>query len=149
MTRQGLSMTSIERRLTRLEAAERPAPEDAREREEERKRIRKQAEHANRCGWGQEVGRWPLFEIDEDGSVSCTHDGRPVTDSHQTLAESFYWMEVEWGGPGLVHDEEDQAFYTPSGELALSREYVSLPRLMGPGRGERLAEARQRGSKHE
>jgi hypothetical protein len=43
-------------------------------------------------------------------------------------------MEVEWGGPGLTHDEEAQAFYTLGGELALSREYVNLERLMGPGR---------------
>ena len=120
---------SIERRLRKLEAAGRPAPEDAREREEERKRIREQAEHANRCGWGEECGRWPLFEIDEAGNVFCTHDGLPVTASHQTLAEGFYWMEVEWGGPGLVHDEEAQEFYTPSGELALSREYVNLEHL--------------------
>jgi hypothetical protein len=129
---------SIERRLRKLEAAGRPAPEDAREREEERKRIREQAEHANYCGWGEEFGRWPLFEIDEEGNVSCTQDGRPVTDSHQTLAECFYWMEVEWGGPGFVHDEEGQAFYTPSGGLALSRDYVNLERLMGPAREERL-----------
>jgi hypothetical protein len=127
----------IKRRLDKLEERARiRTTQDAREREEERKRIREQAEHANRCGWGARVGRWPLFEIDEDGNVFCTHDGRPVTVSHQILAEEFYWMEVEWGGPGLVHDEEAQVFYTPGGELALSREYVSLPHLMGPERME-------------
>jgi hypothetical protein len=130
----------IKRRLDKLEQRARiRTTEDTREREEERQRIREQAEHANRCGSEERVGRWPFFEIDEDGNVSCTYDGKPVTDSRQTLAEQFYWMEVEWGAsPGLVHDEEAQAFYTLDGELALSREYVSLPNLMGPGREEGL-----------
>jgi hypothetical protein len=121
---------SIERRLRKLEAAGRPAPEHAREREEERKRIREQAEHSNRCNVGR--GEETFFEIDENGDVFCSHDGRPVTGSHQTLAEEYYWMEVGWGpSPGLVHDEEAQAFYTQSGELALSRDSVNLEHLMG------------------
>lgn len=121
---------SIDRRLRKLEAAERPAPEDAREREEERKQIRAQAAHSNDCRGGR--GEAPLFEIDENGDVFCSRDGRPVTDSHQTLAEEFYWMEVGCGpSPGLVHDEEAQAFYTQSGELALSRDSVNLKHLMG------------------
>ncbi len=45
---------------------------------------------------------------------------------NQTLAEVFYWKEVGWGGPVLVHDEEAQAFYTPDGELAVSRNRVGL-----------------------
>jgi hypothetical protein len=131
--------SDIGRRLSKLEAAGRPDLEEAREREEERERIREQAEHANRCGWGEKTDRWPLFEIDEDGNVFCTHDGKPVTDSRQILAEEFYWLEVGWGAsPGLVHDEAAQTFYTLDGELALSREYVSLPNLMGPGREEGL-----------
>lgn len=126
---------SIRKRLRRLE--EHATPEETpTESEERRKEIREQAEHANRCGWGEECGRWPLFEIDEAGNVSCSHDEKLVTDSRQILAESFYWMEVEWGGPGLTHDEEARAFYTLGGELALSREYVNLEHLMGPGRGE-------------
>jgi hypothetical protein len=124
----------IKRRLDKLEERAGIWTEDPREREEERKHIRAQAEHANYCGWGKEVGRWPLFELDEDGNVFCTHDGRPVTDSRQILAESFYWMEVEWGGPGLVHDEDAQAFHTPDGVLALSRDCVDLQNLMGPAR---------------
>jgi hypothetical protein len=126
----------IKRRLDKLEERARIwMTEDAREREEERKRIREQAEHANCCGWGEEVGRWPLFAIDEDGNVFCTHDGHPVTDSRQILAEQFYWMEVEWGASAeLIHDEEAQAFYAQGGQLALSREYVNLELLMGPGR---------------
>ncbi len=104
---------------------------DARDREEERKkRIREQADHANHCAWGEEFGRWPLFEIDKRGNVFCTYDGKHVIDSRQTLAEHFYWMEVGWGpSGGLIHDEEAQAFYTPEGDLALSREYVNISRL--------------------
>jgi hypothetical protein len=78
----------------------------------------------------------PIFEITEDGGVLCARDGRPVTNFHQTLAEEWYWQELEWGAPGLVHDEEAQAFYTQSGELALSRDRVDLQRLMGKDRDE-------------
>jgi hypothetical protein len=122
----------IKRRLSRLEDAERPGPEDERQREEERKRVREQAEHANYCGWGKEVGRWPLFEIAEGGAgdVFCTHDGKPVTDSRQILAECFYWQELEWGDPGLDHDEGLQTFYTLEGELAVSRKRFDLQHLL-------------------
>jgi hypothetical protein len=45
-----------------------------------------------------------------------------------------------WGtSPGLVHDEEREAFFTLAGEFALSRERVSLPNLMGPGREQGLS----------
>ena len=87
--------------------------------------------------WSDEVftaDAVPPFAIAEDGRVSCTRDGRPVTTFRQTLAEVFYWWEVEWGWPGLVYDKEAQAFYTPEGELALSRDLVDLGRLMGPRR---------------
>ncbi len=68
-----------------------------------------------------------------------SRDGKPITDTRQTLAEPWYWEEVEvWGGEGLVHDEEAQAFYTPSGELALSRNLVDLQRFMGNARWEHL-----------
>ena len=127
----------LERSLRGLEDAQQPEPQDEHQREKRLKEIREQAEHANHCGWGQELGRWPLFEIDEaTGDVFCTHDGKPVTHSRQILAELFYWMEVEWGALGLVHDGEAEAFYARGGELALSRECVNLERLMGPGRGE-------------
>jgi hypothetical protein len=127
---------SLRRRLRKLEehATLEETPSEV---EEGRKEIRKQAEHANRCGWGEKTDRWPLFEITEDGNVFCA-DGKPVIDSRQILAEEFYWMEVEWGGPGLIHDEVAQEFRTPSGEFALSRERVSFPNLMGPGREEGL-----------
>ena len=109
---------------------ERSDPEDEPQREEERERIRQKAEHANNCGWGEEFGRYPLFEIDEDGDVFCAHDGRPVTDSRQILAECFYWQEVEWGEPGLIHDEGAEAFYTLNGDLAVSRDQVDLRHLL-------------------
>ena len=57
-----------------------------------------------------------------------------MTDPYQTLAEKFYWMEVGFGGERLVHDEESQEFFTPEGELALSRDFVHLERLMGEER---------------
>jgi hypothetical protein len=61
--------------------------------------------------------------------VFCTCDGKPVTDSRQTIAELFYWMDVEWGGSGLIHDEEAEAFYTPEGELGVSRTRFDLRHL--------------------
>ncbi len=124
---------SIGRRLRKLEQCAAPEETSA-DTDKRHERIRKQAEHANYCGWGKEAGRWPLFEVDEYGDVFCTHDEKPVTDGRQISAESFYWMEVSWGGPGLVHDEDAQAFFTPSGQLALSRELVNLQHLMGPAR---------------
>lgn len=126
---------SLERRLRRLE--EHATPEEtSSEAENRRKGIRKGAEHANYCGWGREEGRWPLFEVDDDGDVFCSHDQRPVTDGRQILAEHFYWMEVGWGSPGLVHDEGARAFYTQSGKFALSRDCVNLQHLMGKEREE-------------
>jgi len=72
----------------------------------------------------------PPFEVAGDGSVSCSRDGRPVTTFHQTLAEVWYWQQAEWGNPGrLVHDEEAQVFYTPGGELALSRDRLHAGRF--------------------
>ena len=125
-------MSGIERRLTKLEEG-RPAPEDTPlETEKRRKRIREQAQHANRC---RDKGEPPVFEITEAGDVLCTRDGRPVTDSRQTLAEEWYWQELGWGFPGLVHEEETQTFYTPAGEFALSRDRVDLRHLMGKERG--------------
>jgi hypothetical protein len=57
----------------------------------------------------------------------------------QSPGHLLYWMEVGWGGPGLIHDEKAQAFYIPGGQLALSREYVNLERLMGKEREEAWA----------
>ena len=123
---------SLERRLRKLEGAyAEPEKTDA-EREERRGRLREDAEHANRC---RDADEPPIFEITESGDVLCARDGRPVTDSRQVLAERFYWMEVGFGGYDLVHDEDEQAFYSKGGNLAVSRDRVDLRYLMGPGRG--------------
>ncbi len=126
---------SIGRRLRELEQCASSAVAPA-ETEKGHERIREQAEHSNNCR--ENKGEPPNFEIDEYGDVFCTHDGRPVTNPRQILAEDFYWMETGWGcpSPGLVHDEEAQAFYTQSGELALSRDFVDLRKLMGKERRE-------------
>jgi hypothetical protein len=50
------------------------------------------------------------------------------------LAERCWWTEMVRGHPGLLYDREDDALYTLAGELALSRTYVHLGRLMGDGR---------------
>jgi hypothetical protein len=74
----------------------------------------------------------PPFTIAEDGRVLCSRDGKQVTGFHQTLAEDWYWRQVAWGNPGsLVHDEEEQAFYTPEGEPVPSRDRVVLGRFFG------------------
>ena len=149
-------MRDIERRLRRLEGGVRSSgPEDERQREEERERIRQGAERLNGshfrdlASWrravflesvgydghsaedlGDENFLYPddelPFTIAEDGGVFSARDGKPITDFAQTLAEVWYWQEVEWGGSDLVHDEEAEAFYTPNGELALSRDRVNL-----------------------
>ncbi len=122
---------TAKKRLQRLEESHALPGEDLETAEKRLKDIREQALHTNRC---QDRYEEPLFEITADGDVLCAHDGRPVTDPRQILAENFYWMEVGWGGAGLRHDEEGEAFYTLEGELALSRDYVHLARLMGPER---------------
>jgi hypothetical protein len=122
-------MSGLGRRLSNLEAAYGGPKETAAEADERLKEVQRQAEHSNRC---RDADEPPLFEITENGNVLCAHDGKPVTNTRQTLAEGFYWQTVEWGGdPNLIHDEEGQAFYTPDGELALSRDYVNLPALFG------------------
>ncbi len=123
---------SLDRRLRKLEGAHAEPEETTAEREERRNRLRVDAEHANRC---RDHAEPPIFKITEDGGVLCARDGRPVTDPREILAEQFYWMEVGFGGYDLVHDEEEQAFYSRSGHLAVSRDRVDLRYLMGPGRG--------------
>lgn len=105
--------------------------ETEREREERRKTVREQAEHANHCHQGEVLP----FVVDDNGDVFSSRDGKPITDPRQTLAEEWYWEEVEvWGGEGLVYDEEAQAFYARSGELTISRDEVNLQHLMGKER---------------
>jgi hypothetical protein len=125
-------MGGIRRRLDRLEDVRRTEPEGEQEREERRGRIREDAERSIRRSLGE--GAEPLFKITDAGDVVCTRDGKPVTDTHQTLAEEWYWDYVEMGNPGgLVHDEETEGFYMPegraAGELAFSRTRCYLPRF--------------------
>ncbi len=105
------------------------AGETEAERAEKRKKVREQAEHANHCRRSE----IPPFVVDEEGKVFSSRDGKPITEPHQTLAEEWYWQELEWhreaAGEGIevfVHDEEAQAFYTPDGELTLSRDLANL-----------------------
>jgi hypothetical protein len=123
---------SLGRRLRKLESEHAEPGEATAEREERRESIGADAEHANRC---RDHAEPPIFEVTEAGGVLCARDGRPVTDSRQVLAEQFYWMEVGFGGHDLVHDGEEQAFYSKDGHLAVSRDRVDLRYLMGPGRG--------------
>jgi len=124
-------MAGIERRIGKLESESGGPQETVAEVEERRQALRRGAEHANRCRAADEP---PIFEVRDNGDVVCAVDGRPVTDPRQILAESFYWMEVGFGGHELVHDEEAQAFYSQSGHLAVSRDRVDLRYLMPPDR---------------
>jgi len=128
----------MERRIRRLEESGGPPGEAEHEREARRKAVREQAEHANRCHRGEVLP----FLIDEAGDVFASRDSKPITDSRQTLAEEWYWEEVEWGGDGLVHDEVAQAFYARTGELAISRDMVDLRHLMGDARWAHLGDLR-------
>ena len=124
---------SMDRRLRRLENIKAHAVETSAELEERRKEIREAAEHANYC---QPRGAVLPFVVDEAGDVFSSRDGKPITERRQTLAERWYWEEVEeeGGGEGLMHDEEAQAFYARTGELAISRNEVSFPHFMGDAR---------------
>jgi hypothetical protein len=124
----GARAVGLANRLQKLEDAARPEVEaDERDREKWRAHIRHAAESSNRSR--ERGGLEPIFEIADDGTV-YTFDGRLVDDFHQSGAEHFYWMEVAWGGTSLIHDEEAEAFYTPEGELAVSRERFDLRHLL-------------------
>ena len=75
-----------------------------------------------------DAGDVPPFEIAGDGVVYASRDGKPITERHQTLAEWWFWEFHEEGhNPrGLVHDEDEQAYYTPDGQLVISRERTHL-----------------------
>jgi len=124
-------MSGLRGRIRRLEGEHAEPEETPREAQERRQYLREQAEHINYCRGEDEP---PIFEVRDNGDVVCAVDGRPVTDPRQTLAERFYWMEVGFGGHGLVHDEAAQAFYSQSGHLAVSRDRVDLRYLMPPDR---------------
>jgi hypothetical protein len=124
---------SLERRLRRLEGeAEAASPTETTDGREKRlAMIREGAEQQNaRCF------REPPFAIADDGTVSCSRDGRPVTTYPQTLAEVWFWEETEAPtGLGLVYDEETEAFHNRAGEFALSRDFADLRGLMGQNSG--------------
>jgi hypothetical protein len=119
----------MERRIGRLEVlAGGGVDETAGERAERLRKIRATAEAANRRSWRD--GRIPPFEIADNGDVACSHDGRAVTSDHQISAEEWYWREVESGYGHLDHDPEAQAFYTRSGDLALSRDFMDIRHII-------------------
>ena len=124
---------SLERRLRRLEAeadAAHPA-ETAAEREKRPTMIREGAEQQN-----EKHFREPPFVIADDGTVTCSRDGRPVTAYPATIAEVWFWEEMEAPtGLALVYDEETEAFYNRAGEFALSRGFADLRGLLGPNSG--------------
>jgi hypothetical protein len=98
----------------------------------QRQMVLESARHAIATRAGEKFGHFPLFWMDDHGNVYATHDDKLITRSIQVLAENFYWMEMTWRGhQDLVHDEEREAFYTHTGKLVLSRDYVSLPGYLG------------------
>jgi len=129
-----VSIRRLRKEVEQLEEG-RGGPKDEREREVLKRRIRETAEHMNDCARGGE----PLFEITAEGDVLCANDGKPVTTWHQTGAEQFYWMEMEWSALHLVRGcepyftlDETGTFVSPDGRFALSRERMDLRGLMGP-----------------
>jgi hypothetical protein len=136
-------LSGVRRRLERLEENARPAasPGDEHEHRERRERIAYEANRANERRSSE--GREPVFKVDEGGDVFCVHDGKPVTDFHQTLAEEWYWGFREWeANPrGFIHDEATHGYYMPDSphELAFSRNRCYLPRFfwaLGDGRAD-------------
>ncbi len=128
---------SLRRRVEALEGSG-AALETEAERAERLRTVREQAEHANHCHRGEVLP----FVVDEEGFAFSSRDGKPITEPRQTLAEEWYWQELEWhreaAGEGIevfFHDEEAQAFYTPAGDLAISRDRMDLRHLMGDARG--------------
>jgi hypothetical protein len=155
---------SLDRRLRRLESGHAEQGETDAEREKRLTMIREGAEQQNerffrelarerRGNLLEEVGYGtlsadelrdenfvypddtPPFVIADDGTVTCSRDGWPVTTYPQTLAEVWFWERVEDGDLRLVYDEETEAFYNRAGEFALSRDFADLRGLMGPNSG--------------
>jgi hypothetical protein len=114
-------------RLRRLEGAGGRNKEDV---ELARQEIRRRAEHADRT---RDPDTDPLFVILSGSEVFSARDGRPITTPHQVSTESLYWREVHQGGQGLIHDKKAEEFWTPEGELALSRTFADLSAPLGPG----------------
>ncbi len=155
-----MSIHRFRREIERLEEALRPGAEDETERRRRLKQVREGAEQANgqfyrdlaierRTAFLESVGYEghgaedlrrnenflypedePPFLVYEDGAVFSTRDGKPITEYAQTLAEVCYWQEVDQRELHLVHDEDAQAFYTPEGDLAISRDRVNLRHML-------------------
>ena len=124
---------SIKRRLGKLEieAAAAHPTESAPEREKRLTMIREGAEQQNEKNF-----REPPFVIADDGTMTCSRYGRPVTTYPATIAEVWFREEMEAPtGLRLVYDEETEAFYNGAGEFALSRDFADLRGLMGPNSG--------------
>jgi hypothetical protein len=142
-----------------LEKAMRPEPEDEAERQKGLKMVREAAEQLNesfyrdlaierRTAFLENVGYEghtsedlrdenflysedkPPFRIDEEGAVFSSRDGKPITEYAQTLAEFWYWEEVDERELYLIHDEEAETFYTPEGNLAISRDRVDFRHVL-------------------
>ncbi len=146
-----MSVEKFRREVESLENAMRPESEDKAERQKRLQMVREGAEQQNerfaierRTAFLESVGYEghgaedlrdenflypedePPFTITDEGEVFSTRDGKPITEYRQTLAEVWYWNEVDRRELHLIHDEENQVFYTPEGELAISRERVDL-----------------------
>jgi hypothetical protein len=128
-------MSRLRKEIEALKARRGFEAERQKRREEEREEVREQAEHANHCA---ERG-WRPFEITEGGDVLCAVDGKPVSDTRQTLAEEFYWTQMEWEALSLLRGCEPTltldgagAFVTLDGRFALSRERQDARAQMGP-----------------
>jgi hypothetical protein len=150
-----VGVEKFRREVESLENAMRPESEDQAERQKRLQMVREGAEQLNesfyrdlarerRTAFLESVGYEghtaedlrdenflypddePPFTITDEGEVFSTRDGKPITDYRQTLAEVWYWNEADQRELHLIHDEETQAFYTPKGELAISRERVDL-----------------------
>lgn len=122
------------KRQRKLQQAERrlgtlgTTAEDETDQEHIRQKLVEAALHANRCGHGEEAGMHPLFEVHEDGAVTATFDGKPLTHWRQVAGESHYWLYVHMAPPFLIHDEEHHQFRSVyDGELVHSRDHLDLP----------------------
>ncbi len=123
---------SLGRRLSRLEhGVNRDEVEEERKQKGERADALHVAECSNRDS--RREGLEPFFEITENGEVFSAYDGRPVTRGYQAHCEGLYWQYLAWGVRDLIHDEDAQEFCTQGGELALSRTYMHLRRLVRRG----------------
>jgi hypothetical protein len=117
------------RRLARLEVlAGGGVKETTNEREERLRMIKEGAENAN--ARARRDGRIPPFVIAPNGDVGCSYDRRPVTTSHQTSAEDWYRRELASGYGHLRHDPETESFYSRSGDLALSRDFMNIRHII-------------------